>query len=147
MSGPAERFLDDLERHGSTYGTEDRFVALAREHPDALPSLVEGGLRRRLSEGSRFLGDAIGFLPAAAVGPLAELAVRLYTPETRRPAQGEVRSASEAVLRRMALQFPGLLNPWLTELFELLLAVSVSSILMMSVSPTLRARRSSNSGM
>ncbi|HEX6372508.1 MAG TPA: hypothetical protein VF006_26545 [Longimicrobium sp.] len=117
MTGPSERFLDDFERHGSTLGTWEKFVALVREHPDALPSLVEGGLRRRLS-GARFLGDAVSYLPASAVAALAELAVRLHVPEQKRSTGREMRSASEEVLWRVALQFPRLLHPWLTELFE-----------------------------
>ena len=117
MSGPAERFLDDFERDGSTVGTREKFVALVREHPESLPSLVEGGLRRQLS-GAGFLGDAVSYLPASAIGALAELAVRLHAPDKRRSAQLNVRSASEEVLAHVALQFPSLLHPWLTELFE-----------------------------
>jgi hypothetical protein len=110
VSGPAERFLDDLERSDSTLGTWEKFVALVREHPDSLPSLVEGGLRRRLS-GAGLLGDAVSYLPASDVGALAELAVRLHAPDGGH-------SASEKVLSAVALQFPHLLHPWLTELFE-----------------------------
>jgi hypothetical protein len=117
VSGPAERFLDDFERDGSTVGTREKFVALVREHPDSLPSLVEGGLRRRLS-GAWFLGDAVSYLPESAVGPLAELAVQLHAPDERRSPRLNLRSASEEVLAHVALQFPRLLHPWLTELFE-----------------------------
>ncbi|HST60978.1 MAG TPA: hypothetical protein VLK84_19905 [Longimicrobium sp.] len=116
VSGPAEQLLDGLERGGPAYGWE-RFLALVREHPDALPSFVEGGLRRRLS-GVRFVGDAISYLPESAVAPLAELAVRLHAPAERHSSDLHTRSASELVLERVALQFPRLLHPWLTELFE-----------------------------
>jgi hypothetical protein len=117
VSGPAERFLDDFERGGSTVGTWEKFVALVRQHPDSLPSLVEGGLRRQLS-GAAFLGDAVSYLAESAVGPLAELAVQLHAPDKRRSPRLNVRSASEEVLAHVALQFPRLLDPWLTELFE-----------------------------
>lgn len=117
VSGPAERLLDEYERRGPAFDTEEALRALVREHPDALPALVEGGLRRRLS-GARFLGDAVGYLPAAAIAGVAELAVRLHTPAERRSTDLETRSAPEIVLERVALQVPGALHPWLTELFE-----------------------------
>jgi hypothetical protein len=115
VSGPAERLLDDLEAERLPLTDWDGYLALVQEHPDSLPAFVEGGLRRRV--GTRFLGDAISHLPASAIGPLAELAVRLHATAEKRPGL-ETRSASEIVVERIALQFPSALHPWLTELFE-----------------------------
>jgi hypothetical protein len=117
VSGPAERYLDEFHGHKSRLWAREKFIALVREHPDSLPSLVESALLRRLS-GVPFLGDAVGYLPASAVGALAELAVRLHVPAKEPPAELRVPASPEVVLARVALQFPRLLHPWLTELFE-----------------------------
>lgn len=117
VSSPAERFLDDLEGNRAMFATWKPFLTWVRDHPELLPSFVEGGLRRRLS-GVPFLGEVVSYLPVSAIGPLAELAVRLHAPAARSRSDLVTRAASEVVLARIALQFPAALHPWLTELFE-----------------------------
>jgi hypothetical protein len=109
VTNPAERLLADIERHGWTYLSNPELLALSREHPRLLPSLVEAALTRVPS--ASIGRGVVDYLPASALVPLVELAVGLYSSDEHRSASGEF-------LSHVALQFPSLLHPWLTQLFE-----------------------------
>jgi hypothetical protein len=102
--------LDTFARDGWSDSFHTGFYALLDEAPDEVPTLVMDGLGRGLAN-AHFLGEAVSYLPPEAVPGVVERALAAL-------ADAGGRETAEDVLLHVALEFPRLLHPHLTRLFD-----------------------------
>lgn len=106
----AAALLDMFARDGWSDQFHAGFYALLEETPGAVTALVMDGLGRRLGD-AHFLGEAVSYLPPEAVQAVVERALASV-------ADPERRETAEDVLAHVALEFPRLLHPYLTRMFD-----------------------------